>query len=123
MDIYVVNCNGCGFHLDFGTGLTMYVINDRGERILCLHPGEFYTVLKVLGEDASDSLIKQRTGHLQKWLCLECLQTCSLDLNRDPHKCSHCASANGKFVNGMIDQPCPKCSAGTIERFDTGLIT
>jgi len=92
----------------------MYVTNEKGERIICPHPIEFRTVREVLGEGASDTLVKQRTGHLQKWLCLECLRTCSLDLDRDSHKCSHCDSAKGKSVKDMVDQPCPKCSAGTI---------
>ena len=31
--IYIVKCNGCGFHLDFGRGYLKCVINDKDERI------------------------------------------------------------------------------------------
>jgi len=123
MVVYDVKCNECGLHLDCGTGSIMYATNAEGERIICPHPGEIYTVRSVIGDNASEDEYRERTGHLQKWLCLSCLQTSSLDFERDPHICSHCGSASGESVKELIDKPCPGCKVGTIELFDTGIIT
>jgi hypothetical protein len=123
MIIYDVQCNSCGFHLDSGTGSDVYVTDEKGERIICPHPIEFDTVLRVLGKNATKELIDERTGELQHWLCLSCLSVCELDLKRDRHECGSCRSTEGKSVMNMIGETCPKCGKGKISLFDTGLET
>lgn len=110
MDIFETSCNTCGFCLDWGIGGTMYVIDETGKRVLAPHPSEFIIMDRILGENASEELINERTGYLEGWLCLDCLSISSLDLKRDVLECQKCQSIHGKSVNDMIGQRCPKCN-------------
>jgi len=41
-------CNKCDFYLPGGYGGYVFVENDKGERIRCLHPGERMMINEVL---------------------------------------------------------------------------
>lgn len=125
MDILETSCNTCGFRLDWGIGGTMYVINDTGERIITPHPLEYSMRDAILGEDASEELINEKTGFLQSWLCLDCLSISSLDLKRDTLKCQECNSIHGEATIDMVGQRCPRCNdpSSEIEVNFTGWVT
>lgn len=84
-------CDRCGFHLASGWGGHRYVIDRDGTRVRCLHPGELATIQQVLGADPSPELVRQRTGFMSDCVCLDCLERCSLDLDRDARRCPRCA--------------------------------
>ena len=119
----------------------MYVTDQNGERIACKHPGEKRILDSTLGENASDELIRQRTGFSSDCVCVDCLSQFRLDLKRDIRICEQCVSmaeqnprrggwahyrpekgCNVKTVLELIDQPCPKCKEGKIRRIDTGTV-
>jgi hypothetical protein len=132
-------CNKCGYDLPFcNTRGDMYVSKDSGERISCGHPGELYTVAKVLGYDDRYSIpsrvLRRRTGFLVGFLCMDCLESFTLDIKswdwhiifpirRDKRQCPFCWSRRIKSVGELIDAECPKCHEGKIEELWTGVIT
>jgi len=132
-------CNKCGFALPSGWGGYMYVEDDKKNRIVCPHPEEYRTVVKVLGENAPENLIKARTGFNSYCLCLDCLHQFEADLGdeqanpwrksygamrpKDERKCPQCRSTNIKTVFELIGTPCPKCKDGVIEEIKTGFIS
>lgn len=124
----------------------MYVIDDSRNKIPCPHPGEAYTVYDVLGNEASDELIKERTGFNSYCVCLDCLQEFELDLGdeekgqpwrfyysimfhkgslqkRDARRCPKCDSSDVKTVFELVGEACPKCKVGNIKVIETGTIT
>lgn len=133
-------CNKCGYSLPSGWGGYMYVIDDSGKRIVCPHPGEMFTVSKVLGENVSREVIEARMGFNSDCVCLSCLRQFELDIGddekaeslrysyratmrRDERRCPHCKSPNVKTVFELIGKPCPKCNKGTIKEIYTGSIS
>ena len=42
-------CSNCDFSMPSGWGGYQYVIDEHGKRIVCPHPGEFETIMHVLG--------------------------------------------------------------------------
>jgi len=116
-------CNTCGFVLPSGWGGHTYVTDDCGNIIVCPHPSEMSTILEVLGDDASDDLIRQRTGFNSDCLCMDCLWQFYLDLQRDSHICPRCKSGNIRSLKELINQRCPKCKQGTIREIPTGIVT
>ncbi|RKY86052.1 hypothetical protein DRQ09_06535 [candidate division KSB1 bacterium] len=137
--IWLYKCSKCGFHISIGWGGTMYVEDDNGNRIECMHPGEMSTVVKVLGKNLSMELIRKRTGFNSDCICLDCLNFFKADFGdeianpwrfyygatnkKDKRECPGCKSQNVKTVFEMIGQICPKCKDGVIKIFETGLIT
>lgn len=101
----------------------MYVTDNNGKRIMCRHPGEMYQVYTVLGNDATDELIRERAGFLSDCFCTKCLAKFGLDLKRDQHICPGCASVDVMAANDAVGEPCPKCGTGTIVAEDSGIIT
>ena len=132
-------CNKCGFTLPSGWGGYMYVENDKGERIVCPHPGEIFKVLEILGENVTEELIKERTGFNSYCVCLDCLYQFEADLGdekvnpwrlyygamreKDKRECPRCKSENVKTVFELIGQVCPKCKKGIIEEIPTGIVS
>jgi len=47
--IYTHKCSACTFSLAAGWGGGMYVEDESGNRVRCGHPGEHFTVAKLLG--------------------------------------------------------------------------
>jgi hypothetical protein len=93
IDIY--ECDKCGFNLESGWGGEMYVLKQNGDMTRCIHPGERWTIDSVLGEDASDELIRQRTGFDSDCVCLDCLSQFRLDLKREARICRDCIVKGG----------------------------
>jgi rubredoxin len=117
----------------------MYVENAQGKRITCPHPEEKETILRVLGEDAPQELIEERTGFNSYCICLDCFHQFVADLGegeddvlqssnqfkrpKDKRECPRCQSTNVKTILELVGHTCPKCGIGTIEEIDTGIIT
>lgn len=138
-------CNKCDLSFPTGWGGYMYVIDDSGKRIHCLHPVEDHFVDAVLGKNASKELIAERTGFNSHCICQSCLQQFELDIGddekakswryyypimgfggiirRDERKCPYCNSYDVKTVLELVGQTCPKCKEGVIEKVWTGGIT
>lgn len=121
--IYTYRCNQCDFRLPFGWGGIMYVSDDEGKRIVCRHPGEMMQVRMVLGNDATEELIRERTGFLSNCFCMVCQSQFQLDLKRDTRICPDCASLEVVSANEAVGHSCPKCKTGTIVTKDTGIMT
>ena len=121
--INIFRCDKCKFSLPSGWGGYMYVTNQADERIVCPHPSEYYTVIAVLGEEAPQELIEQRTGFNSYCLCLNCLANFEMDLERDARVCQKCQSNLIASVREMVGRICPKCKKGTIQEIETGLVS
>ena len=100
----------------------MYVTDDSGKRIPCLHPGEMYTVRSVVGQDATHEECMERTGFLSNCLCEDCLAKFQLDLKRDERKCGKCGGVRVISTSEAVGKSCPKCKEGTIQAEDTGIM-
>ena len=122
-EICEYRCDNCGFRLERGWVEYAYVTDDRGKRIHWPHPMEMQKVYEVLGYDASEELIKARTGTLTVCVCLDCTGRFELDLERDERRCPRCGSEQVKTVWEMVGKTCPKCGMGTIVEIDTGIVT
>lgn len=132
-------CDQCGLALPSGWGGYLYVINDAGERIVCPHPGEGFTIAKVLGSDASPETVRARIGFNSYCLCCDCLHQFEADIvdesrnvwrdyygtvvGRDPRRCPACGSSLVRTVWELVGRPCPKCETGTIVEVETGVVT
>ena len=97
------------------------MMDNFGRRIVCPHPSEYSTVEKVLGEKASRETIEQRTGFNSFCLCLDCMENLKIDLKRDERICPHCSSNRVLTVDELVDNICPKCGEGTIEKIEFGV--
>lgn len=143
--IFKYKCSKCRFRLPDGCGTGLYVVNDRGERIICPHPAEDRFVKEALGERASSlEVVRERTGFISECVCLDCLHQFDADLGevgyspyegppekhkrrlkreKDRRECPKCKSANVKTELEMVGQTCPKCKEGVIEEWWTGDIS
>ncbi len=120
--IYAYHCNKCEFHLPSGWGGIMYVSNDKGERIACVHPMEEKIIDSVLGRGLKRLfLTRRRTGFSSDCICLDCLSQFRLDVDKDVRECPSCKSRKMKTVSEMIGEPCPKCKIGIIEKIGKGI--
>jgi len=115
-------CDTCEFSLPSGWGGFMYVVDDDGERVTCPHPGEQFTVERVLGEDADEATREERTGFNAYCVCRDCLARFELDVERDPVRCPDCGSDVVETANGIVDEPCPNCETGTVVEEFTGAL-
>ena len=143
--IYKYKCSKCKFKLPEGWGYGFYVVNDKGERIICGHPGERGHVFEVLGERASIlEVVRERTGFNSNCVCLDCLHQFRADLGeigwspyeglikeykprlkqeKDRRECPKCKSKNVKTELEMVGETCPKCKEGVIEEIWTGAVS
>jgi hypothetical protein len=46
----------------------MYVVDDNGQRLVCPHPGEYHTVIKVLGVETLLAKREERYSNFIRWL-------------------------------------------------------
>ncbi|MHA1744801.1 MAG: hypothetical protein ACTSWW_02310 [Promethearchaeota archaeon] len=112
-------------------GGTCYVTDEKGKRIICPHPGEIFTITRVLKYRLEDlptdpdfqALLKERVGNLADCVCLDCINSFAIDLKRDPKNCSKCKSTNIIPVKDLNGKECPKCHNGIIHCHDTGMIS
>jgi len=141
-------CRKCGFKLPRGWGYYLYVEDDNGERIVCPHPEEGFTIAGVLGvSELAPEVVEKRTGFNSPCVCLDCLHQFRADLGeigwrpcqssesimdwkrpshreeKDKRECPKCGSKNVKTELELVGQPCPRCKEGVIERIWTGWIS
>ena len=127
--IYNYKCDRCSFGLPRGWGGCLYVENDKGERITCVHPGEGEIVGSVLGKNPSKELLRKRIGFNSDCICLDCLYQFEADLNskgekdKDKRECPKCKSEKVNTVSELVNKTCPKCKKGTIKKIWTGIIS
>lgn len=63
MLIFDITCSSCLFSPGtFAREGSMYVVDDDGTRVRCMHPLEHKAIEAVLGKDASVDIVKRRTG-------------------------------------------------------------
>ena len=123
MVIYNLCCDTCGFKAgSFTKEGGMYVTDNEGERIVCMHPLESWTVDDVLGKECSAALRAERIGRFHYWYCFACRQESIYDMERDKLGCRHCGSANGVRKRDLGGTPCPNCTTGKLEISDSGFV-
>ncbi|MEX0919053.1 MAG: hypothetical protein WDZ85_03800 [Candidatus Paceibacterota bacterium] len=114
-------CDKCDFELPSGWGGYTYVINQKGDRIHCPHPGERDKIKEILGyRRFFEYFINRRIGFHSDCVCLDCLSQFNLDIKKDKIECSFCRSNNIKTESDMVGQICPKCKVGTVREIYTG---
>ena len=113
-------CDTCSFQMPSGFGEYRYIVTDDGERQTLQHPGEALQIRNVLGEDASDELIEERTGYVAFYACRDCAEVFELD--REAEKvCPECSSSDVVTEWDLVDESCPKCGDGTFVQETTGV--
>jgi hypothetical protein len=147
--VNVYKCNTCDLKFPVGWGGYIYVENDKGERVICMHPGEDHDIQNVLGvcyksiglrvyneidvslkrtlkwwwsKKRKDTcrLLHAKTGYMQDCLCLDCLQRLEIDLIKDQRVCNKCHSTNVKSLLELLGGTCPQCKEGIIVEIPTG---
>ena len=118
--IYNYHCTNCNLSFPWGWGSYMYVKNSCGEKIVCPHPAEMCVVYEVLGEDASDELVREMTVHNSYCICLSCLSQFEMDVDKETRNCPICDSSQIRTVLELENDVCPKCNIGAIIQKDTG---
>jgi len=122
----------------------MYVLDNKGKRIICSHPGERRKVTQVLGNDVTLETVRERTGFNSFCLCLDCLHQFEADLGevgwnpfqlymsepmptsgpvRDKRECPECRSTEVKTELELVGETCPKCRKGIVEETWTGRVS
>lgn len=104
--------DACDFTAPKGSGYYMYAIADDGERVECHHPGEMAEARAVVGEDASEEELRERTGFNYHCVCIDCLEEFEADHERDEVACPDCDSSAVVFVTELVGRPCPACREG-----------
>lgn len=103
-----------------GFGEYRYVLTDDGERETLLHPGESLQIRDVLGEDASDERIEERTGYRAYYVCRACGHAFEAERG-EPTTCPDCDAADVVTQNELVGEPCPRCTDGTFTSETTGI--
>ena len=116
-------CNNCDFSMPLYPSSKSYIIDDNGEKILLRHPGENATIKRVLGDDYSIELLRERIRHISWIICLDCFHRFDLDMKEEELICPECNSNNIKASYQLIGEECPHCKIGAIEEHDTGIIS
>jgi len=112
-------CDTCSFEMPSGFGEYMYVVDDDGERHGLQHPCEGMQIRKILGEDASDELIEERTGYRAFYVCQVCGHAFEEERG-EAEKCPECGSEDVVSQNELVGEPCPRCEDGTFVDETTG---
>jgi primosomal protein N' len=113
-------CDTCDFRMPSGFGEYRYVVTDDGEREALQHPCEALQIRNVLGDDASDDLIAERTGYRAFYVCRDCGAAFEAERDEDP-PCPECASDATVTQNELVGEPCPRCEDGTFVDETTGV--
>jgi hypothetical protein len=131
-------CTDCDFAMPMGSGGYLYVNSNQGEKIVCPHPVEAYTIAKVLGIDEGDilgfpwfplsesspiNLLKERVGFNSHCVCLDCLAQFDLDVEKEDRACPKCGSEKIRTEMEMVGFECPACKVGTIQEISTGRVS
>ncbi|HCD36818.1 hypothetical protein EKD00_07655 [Chlorobium phaeovibrioides] len=124
MLIFDVTCSSCLFSPGtFAREGSMYVVDDDGTRVRCMHPLEHKAIEAVLGKDAGVDIVKRRTGRQHQWLCFRCSGVSELDSQVDRVGCALCGSSVGRFFYDLDGRPCPSCGEGPMKVVETGLVS
>lgn len=118
-----IHCTHCSVSTEAWDEGNPYIVDHRGERQYCHHPGGEGEIVRVrsaisaakpstLAEDAG------RLGNESDLCCLGCGKISSLDPAVDIVICSECGGNNLHDVMGLGDLTCPKCRKGTMKRDD-----
>ena len=113
---------GCEFAGPTGWGYYMYAEADDGERINCPHPGERSRARSVIGDNATEEEIDNRTGFNYHCVCIDCIEQFDRDPQQDDLMCPNCDSTAIELLVELVNQPCPKCGEGRFVAEDTGAI-
>ena len=84
--------------------------------------GENATIKRVLGDDYSIELLRERIRHISWVICLDCLHEFNLDMKEEELICPECNSNNIKASYQLIGEECPHCKVGVIEENDAGVM-
>lgn len=129
-------CDGCKFDIE-AHDRRMYVMDDKGNKIPCAHPGEQFALSRVLGIKRWEAflwltgklqmlsyptreLLDARVGIDYTCLCMDCLHLFGLDVDREPRQCPECSGKEIKRLFELGGCPCPKCKTGTVK--DCGIM-
>jgi hypothetical protein len=123
MIVRALHCNSCRYSPGtFTIEGVLHVLDAGGRFVRCLHPLEHRTIREVLGKDAEDEPVRQRTVRLHRWLCLDCLAAGEHPRGSGAVRCAGCGSERGAFLADMDASPCPACGGGRMVLSDTGLV-
>lgn len=117
---YYCTDDSCDFTAPEGWGYYMYAVTDDGERVTCPHPGEREAAREVIGSDATEAELDDRTGFNYYCVCLNCVAQFDLDPERDEMVCPDCGGEAVERIVDLVDEPCPACESGTFVAEDTG---
>ena len=122
--IFEYHCTSetCSFSAPDGWGYYMYAIADDGERVHCPHPGETRRAREVVGSDASEDELDERTGFTYHSACVDCAEQFDRDPSRDDLQCPACGSYAVQYILELVGSPCPACLDGTFTKEDTHAI-
>ena len=112
MPITSVECAECGYGLSPGLDGQNYAVATDGARVTTGEHPSSAMVQKITGLDYWSAYGAGRTGYLSQCLCLDCLETQELDLERDRKRCTRCDSERVYSRRGLAGAPCPKCERG-----------
>lgn len=124
-------CSGCKFNIQ-ALDRHMYVMDDRGNKIICKHPGEQFALSLVLGIKRWEAflwltgklemlsyptleLLDARVGIDYTCLCMDCLHLFGLDVGREARRCPECSGQQIKRLFELGECSCPTCKTGTIK--------
>ncbi len=127
-------CSDCHFDVEAWDSY-LYVIDDRGKKIPCTHPGERHDLSRTLGIDESEALLwligkpeglfyptrkllDARVGADYACLCMDCLATFYIDIHKERRVCPKCGGTNIRRIVELGGCICPKCKSGKIGECD-----
>ncbi len=114
--IFQIQCRACGFQSSDEVVVTMYVLDDRGTRVICPHPTEDDTVMEVTGLEFEEAEAAGLIRYMRPYLCLTCEAVSTLDRNHDAIQCQACGSGSLVFFGEVEGRACPRCGAASLER-------
>lgn len=120
IDLFFCDNEACEFAGPAGWGYYMYAIADDGERVVCPHPSEKGHAREVVGLDATNEELDERTGFNYYCVCIDCAGIFERDPNRDELVCPDCGSRAVTLMVELVGSPCPSCGNGTFVREDSG---
>lgn len=132
-------CDKCNFSFPEGWGGYQYVMDAKGKRVICRHPGEGLTIERVLGKELGPvpfdlakknpkkfnlvmkkhlELYRERVGFNSHCICLECLNqfeadfgenVCSVDDKKVVIPCKHCPTCG--YLVSLDVSSCDMCGS------------
>jgi hypothetical protein len=117
-----VFCTDCAFSLPEGLDGDNYALSEKGERVSTgMHPSAA-KVQEITGMDYWTANGAGRAGYLSHCVCLDCLESQDLDLERDKKRCARCDSERVFSRRGLPSEDCPRCRSGRL-RYEITAVT